>query len=345
MRITLIGPGKMSIPPTSWGAVEILIWDYYTYLQKVGHEVTLINTENHEEIIELTNNSNPDFVHLHYDEYYDVLDRITCLNKAVTSHYGYLDGFSEYYKLFKLFGSNRLINKIIQRFPFVSLKLKSLSNYYPIFSKFIKGRHEIFCLSKSIENVYKRYGLVGNSKVFHNGARDDLFTYNKLAKYPDRSLYLAKIDFRKKQYLYQGIPNLYFVGNLADDRFNHNLSNYLGCWEKEYLYQHLTDYANLVLLSDGEAHALVCCEALMAGLGLVVSEYASANLDVNLPFIDVIPKHKLSDINYVSKIIENNRLKSIRNREEIRQYGVNNFSWRKIVGNYVNYIQQKCDIK
>ena len=27
MKVTLIGPGIMPIPPTGWGAVEILIWD------------------------------------------------------------------------------------------------------------------------------------------------------------------------------------------------------------------------------------------------------------------------------------------------------------------------------
>ena len=29
MKFALIGPGILSIPPPGWGAVEILIWDYY----------------------------------------------------------------------------------------------------------------------------------------------------------------------------------------------------------------------------------------------------------------------------------------------------------------------------
>ena len=33
-KIALIGPGIMSIPPKGWGAVEILIWDYYQSLSK-----------------------------------------------------------------------------------------------------------------------------------------------------------------------------------------------------------------------------------------------------------------------------------------------------------------------
>ena len=43
MRICLIGPGIMSIPPDGWGAVEILMWDYYLSLKKKGYDVTIIN--------------------------------------------------------------------------------------------------------------------------------------------------------------------------------------------------------------------------------------------------------------------------------------------------------------
>ena len=34
MKFALIGPGILSIPPPGWGAVEILIWDYYNELTK-----------------------------------------------------------------------------------------------------------------------------------------------------------------------------------------------------------------------------------------------------------------------------------------------------------------------
>ena len=41
MKITLIGPGIMPIPPTGWGACEILIWDTKLALEKLGHEVQI----------------------------------------------------------------------------------------------------------------------------------------------------------------------------------------------------------------------------------------------------------------------------------------------------------------
>ena len=38
MKIVLIGPGIMPIPPTGWGAVEILVWDTKVALEKLGHD-------------------------------------------------------------------------------------------------------------------------------------------------------------------------------------------------------------------------------------------------------------------------------------------------------------------
>ena len=40
MKISIVGPGIMPIPPTGWGAVEILIWDQKLALEKLGHQVT-----------------------------------------------------------------------------------------------------------------------------------------------------------------------------------------------------------------------------------------------------------------------------------------------------------------
>ena len=105
---------------------------------------------------------------------------------------------------------------------------------------------------------------------------------------------------------------------------------YLGEWSKVHLYDNLTKYANLALLSDGEAHPLVCLEAMSAGLGLVISEYSAANLDTTLPFIDVITEDKIEDIEYVSEVLENNRRVSVGMRDEIREYA-RSFSWEKIV--------------
>lgn len=296
----------MPIPPHGWGAVEILIWDYKETLEKLGHEVLIVNTPNQNEIIQLTNDFNPDFVHIQYDDFYTVCDHIRCENKAITSHFGYLDQINRYGW-----------------------------GYARIFEGFLKLKNtKIFALSPSIGEVYKRYGYNPEKiSVVPNGVREDLFRFEEECLYPDRSIYLAKIDPRKRQSYFQSIPSLYFAGNIADNSFRVN-ENYLGEWNKEHLYENLTKYANLVLLSDGEAHPLVCLEAMSAGLGLVISEWATANLDLSLPFIDVIPENKINDIDYVSNVILKNREKSLSMRKEIREYVIQNFSWTKIVENY-----------
>ena len=95
MRISIIGPGIMPIPPTGWGAVEILIWDYYQELTKLGHEVQIVNTQNAQEIVNQVNSFNPDFVHLQYDDLYQVMDyiyRITRKTRHSKRTYDYSQG-------------------------------------------------------------------------------------------------------------------------------------------------------------------------------------------------------------------------------------------------------------
>ena len=43
MKISIIGPGLMPIPPKGWGAVESLIWDMANALKDLGQEVQIIN--------------------------------------------------------------------------------------------------------------------------------------------------------------------------------------------------------------------------------------------------------------------------------------------------------------
>lgn len=310
MRISIIGPGIMPIPPTGWGAVEILIWDYYEELIKLGHEVQIVNTPNPPDIINQVNSFNPDFVHLQYDDLYHVMDHINCSNKAATSHFGYLE---------------------------VPHHLNG--GYRRIFDGFVNGNFKIFCLSDGIRNVYISGGAdPSRLYVTPNGARSDLFKYYDVPEFFDKSIYLAKITDRKKQYIYQEIESIHFAGNQDDPRFDYKRKNYLGEWKKDFLYNELSKYSNLILLSDGEAHPLVCCEALICGLGLVVSEYAAGNLDRSLPFIEVIPNDKLTDLEYVRQKVYQNREISNSMRGEIRKYGLSNFDWSMLVKKYTETI-------
>lgn len=302
MKISLVGPGIMPIPPTGWGAVEILIWDTKNALESLGHKVQIVNTTDLNKIISDINSFGPDFVHVHYDEYIGVYSYIQ-YPKAITSHFGYLER-SEMY-----------------------------GSYSNIVDTFQRVKPNIFCLSNEIKNVYKHLGLSESSLyVTPNGVNTEAFNYTDTPEFSDRSIYLAKIDYRKRQYLFQDIPSLYYAGNVADSRFD-TAKNYLGEWDKKTLYKNLTQYGNLVLLSDGEAHPLVCMEALSSGLGLVISEWAKANLDLSHEFITVIPETKITDIKYVQQKIDENRECSLQNRKAIVRYA-KSFDWTEILKTY-----------
>ena len=300
MRIVLVGPGIMPIPPTGWGAVEILIWDTKNALEKLGHEVKIINTKDGRQIIDQINEFRPDFVHVHYDEFIPIIPYIQypC---AITSHFGYLE------------------------------RPEMFNGYVNVLNAFTQIKPNVFCLSEGIKNVYRVMSNIENKKLFvtPNGVDTSRFRTTDIPKYPNRSIYLAKIDYRKRQHMFQSIDSLWFAGNIADNRFNTE-KNYLGEWSKEVLFKDLTDYGNLVLLSDGEAHPLVCMEALAAGLGVVVTEWGKANLDADKEFITIIPESKVNDLEFVENAIIENREYSIAHRDEILEYA-KEFEWKAVL--------------
>lgn len=311
MKIALIGPGLKSIPPKGWGAVESLIWDYYINLKKLNHQVDIINTTRSNEIIKKINKEKYDITHIMYDDHIVIADRIKCKKIFYTTHFAYLTS--------------------------PQLKDKYKGYYDNIFKKALRVKDKIYinAISQEIKDIYIKEGFPQERiNVIRNGAREDKFRFDKKCKFKDRSIYLAKIETRKCQYLYQDIEDLYFAGNYHDSNFNVNKDNYLREWSKDFLYVNLTNYANLVLLSDGEADPLVVKEALIAGLGIVTNKIGSANLDLSKDFIDVIPNDKLKDIKYIKEIIKKNRESSVGKREEIRQYALDNFTWYNIIEEY-----------
>ena len=300
MKISIIGPGLMPIPPKGWGAVESLIWDMANALKDLGHEVQIINTTDPNKVLASIKEFDPDFVHINYDDFivlYPHIDK----PKAMTSHFGYLE------------------------------RPDMMNGYVNIFNKFQEMKPNVFCLSEGIKNIYKVFSNFPEEKLFvtPNGVNVDAFNFKEEPAHPHRSMYLAKVDYRKRQHLFQNIDSLWFAGNIVDERYD-TKNNYLGEWSKEQLYKELTDYGNLVLLSDGEAHSLVIMEAFAAGLGVVISEYARANLDLDKKFITLIPEKKIKDIDYVEGQIIRNREYSIKHRDEIREYG-KQFAWKKML--------------
>ena len=141
--------------------------------------------------------------------------------------------------------------------------------------------------------------------------------------------------------MYQGIESIDYVGKDTGATPFYQSKNYLGEWSDDYKREHFTDFASLVLLSDGEnGTPLVVKEAIINGLGVVISKYAAHDLPEGLPFVTVIPDDKLEDIPYVEEKIKENREVSIGMRDEIREFGIDNFSWESLVKLYAQNVEK-----
>ena len=305
MRIALIGPGIMPIPPDGWGGVEHLIWNFYKQLKKKGDDVTIINTKDLHEIVNVVNRGNFDAVHLHYDQYANIIPYLNCKKKMITSHYPYLENPEPQY----IFLYDLLKNS---------------------------GAH-IISLSDRIKKEFVRRGISSTDvSVLPCGIETDAYTLDDNAIFPDRSIVVGKIEPRKRQAYLQSLNlNIDFIGNNSDTAFDYSDSCYLGEQSKQDIMDNLTSYANMILLSSGEAHPFVCLEGMAAGLGLVLSEQSTANLDLSQPFITVIPDDKLNDNIFIKNKIQENRNISIKMRKEIRQYCKLNFDWSNIINQYI----------
>ena len=308
MNIALIVPGIMPIPPKGWGGVEHLIWNFSQQLKKVGDEVTIINTPDLNEIVKQANSHDFDAIHLHYDQFANVMPHLKCKKKMITSHYPYLENPEPQYV-----------------FLYDLLK---------------ESQSHIVSLSDRIKDEFIRRGIDStNVSVLPCGIDIDLYSLDDVV-YPDRSIVVGKLEPRKRQsFLQKKGLNIDFIGNNADPSFDIDDPCYFGEQSKQDIMDNLTSYANMVLLSSGEAHPFVCLEGMSAGLGLVLSEQSTANLDLSQPFITVIPDDKLEDTSYLKEKIEENREISLGMRNQIREYCRINFDWSSIIKQYRGIIE------
>ena len=327
MKIALIAPGIMSIPPSGWGAVEILIWDYYNELCTVGHDVVIINkmrnnpsdqsnseTAYCQALIAEINKGEYDFVHLHYDVLFHIIPFLTAKIIGITSHYPYIDNLGKHAGD----GFTGIFNFMVQ-LPHSDSQ---------VLINFVLADKDIATLIKHGADAKYIYKL-------ENGIADK-FTCKtvKEAEHIDKTIYLGKITNRKGQSRYCNLEGIHIVGPGGE-----GLPNYQGTWTREEVYSKLGDYGNLLLLSDGEADPLVVKEAMMAGLGVVINETSGKNLDRNLDFISIIPDSRCDDLDYIQCIINNNRKISYQKRDSIKQYALAHFSWKPLISRYIEIIQ------
>ena len=313
MKLALVGPGIMSIPPVGWGAVEMMLWDYYNILKSNGVEVAIINTPDRNKIIDDVNSNNYDVVHIHYDVFSDILPFLKSKIVIISSHYPFINDREKY----------------------------SQDGFHGIFNKIVKQKNAyIFASSQKDINTFLDAGVEGE-RLFHSklGVDSTSYDFNEISEF-DKTICFSQIVNRKRQYIIQNINDIDFFGKYSDSNFD--LKNYKGEIDRGQLNKIITKYANFILISSIEnTTPLVVKEALVCGLGVVVSESVAVELDLSKPFITVIKESDINNEEIIKQALEKNKKESVYRRSEIRKYGISNFDLSSILINqYLKKLEQ-----
>lgn len=311
MKIAIIGPGILPIPPKGWGAIETLIWKYTEQLRANGHVVQIFNTRNLQNIANEINKTNFDFIHLQFDDHIKFFTKKLKQPFCVTMHNGYI------------------------------LKPKKWKpSYYSIFKDSLCSPG-IISLSERIINIYKKENYKGFIELLKNGTHVSDFQFNNIGN--KKVICVGKIEPRKRQAILakelDGKINIDFVGPINDPEFKAGkTTQYLGVWDRRKIFEKLTEYSCLILFSDSEAAPLVTIEAMAAGLSIVVSEAASANLPKK-EFIKIIPDDE-NDFYKIINILNDSIANNDHFREEIRKIAINEFDDNVIINQYIEIIKK-----
>jgi glycosyltransferase involved in cell wall biosynthesis len=314
MKIALIGSGYHPVPPLS-SSILTLLQGYKDFLEKEGYQIDTFNHQDVYQVIDEVNSNNYDFVHLHNGGF--VLDFGLSLQQkfCFTSHAGYLLKPNHWDDTFK-----------------------------QEFQSYLKAPG-IIALSPASKQLFLDAGYNGYISTQVNGIDTQKINYQQQGN--GKAICLGWIQPRKQQRLLaetvDGKIDVDFVGPLDDLNFKEgSTTKYLGVWSAAEVCQQLTEYSCLILISDGEVAPLVVLEAMAAGLSVVVSSSASANLH-DKDFIRVLPDDVLTDTNSINQqvvcdVIKETIASNQSLRPEIVAYAKENFDFSQIVKNYVRNV-------
>ena len=251
-NILFVCPKTGEWPPRAWGAVEIVCYELSKALNSLGVNSIVFPTNHLEDLVKYIENNKKQtpftFIHLEYDDHHKWYLALRLLYPTLrigaTSHFAYLTQLDKqpFYRNTTFLQTLECIQKGLE--------------YYP--------------LTSAIQNLFSNSYL-----PIPNGASTEIrFTDNPTFR--KRAICLGKVESRKGQYRLQTIPRIDFVGPNSSNSLL--LKNYKGEWTRKEVYNNLTEYDVLILLSEAEAAPLVVLEGLMAGCGIVCTEICKGNL-------------------------------------------------------------------
>jgi glycosyltransferase involved in cell wall biosynthesis len=317
MKIALVAHGVLPIPADNWGAVEGTIWQRTLHLRRLGHTVDIYNTPMVHEVLHGLNRGRYDFVHCHNELFALACNTHLTVPYALTTHFGGLHRFvpgGDHYASFDY-----------------------------LFQDCLRAPANIV-LSERIRDLYLRAGYRGFLRVLRNTVETDQF---RLATRGNgRAICLGRVVPRKRQAwlaeALEGRVEIDFVGPweaTEEPAFRENhTARYCGVWPRATVYERLTDYGCLVLLSESEAAPKVVPEAFAAGVGVVISEACAANLTEE-EFITVLPEGEMRPA-IIAQAIQSAIDRNQSLRPAIRAYGVERFDVQAGLADYLRIIHE-----
>jgi glycosyltransferase involved in cell wall biosynthesis len=316
MKIALVAGGYIPVPPLS-NSILTLMQEYKYFLDNIGYKVDIFNYQDVNEVIDKINNSNYDFVHLHAYQFVNQFNQSLKQKYCFSCHNGYFLKKEKWEEDFKQ-GFQHYLNA-----------------------------PGIFALSHPTKDIFLKAGYSGYISTQVNGIDTQKFDFKDQGN--NKAICLGWIQPRKQQKLLAEVIDgkiaIDFVGSLDDPDFvEGSTTKYLGVWSLKDVCSHLTNYSCLVLISDGEVAPLVVLEAMAAGLCVVVSESASANLH-SKDFIRVLPDDILTNAtaenqkivcDTITDLIDKNKFL----RQEIVEYVRENFDFSQIIKKYIQMIDE-----
>lgn len=315
-RLLIVASGEVSIPPDGWGAVETIISETIpTYLSK-NFEIMVVNSKALQDLYRARSFA-PSVILVHDD----VATRRTRL----------------------LFRETPIVT--ITHYGFAASEDLWHPSYRKVLRK-VKRADYVICLNQRIKVQLSKY--IDNSKlvISPNGSS---FDAQPVENHNSELICVGKVEARKKQFelfesFYGSEKQIKFVGAIADERVNNVMKtsaiardSFVGAWSRVKLVEMLPKFEALILISSGEADALVLYEAQIAGLPILVTPSALGSQDPNLNWVQVIPDNpSLKDIEVALKKINSNHI-------SISKYSKEHYSWEKRNSSLVNLIIEESN--